>query len=125
MKKYLIAALAVIVVLLAVFKWDLLSAQEEELGYSYGTVISSISSDHQIKIIVREYDYEKEEEVDIAYTIDPKVELELEGVASLKDIAVGNSVEIDYIVRDGKNVAKVIFVEKSSQEEDYTPTETY
>ena len=44
---------------------------------------------------------------------------------SLKSIAVGDSVDIEYVVKDGEKVAKVIAVEKSSQEEESTPSETY
>ena len=81
---------------------------EEEIEYSWGTV-KEISSD---QIVVSEWDTDKSEEVDVVYIIDPKVRLK--DVKSLKDIAVGDSVDIDYVVRDGKRVAKVIIVEKTS-----------
>lgn len=94
-------------------------SQEEELQYSWGSV-GGLSSN---QIIVKEYDYESEEEVDVTYAIDPEVKIQ--NVNSLEEIAVGDSVGINFVVRNGEKVAKVIVVEKSSYEKEYTPSETY
>lgn len=94
-------------------------AQEEELQYSWGRV-SGLSSN---QIIVKEYDYESDEEVDVTYAVDPEVKIE--NANSLEEIAVGDSVGINFVVRNNEKVAKVIIVEKSSYEEEYTPSETY
>jgi len=85
---------------------------EEELEYSWGKV-SSITSD---QIVVKEYDYDSDTETDVTYTIDPKVTVK--NIAALKDIKVGESVSIDYLVVDGKNIAKVITVEKPTEPEE-------
>jgi len=50
--------------------------------------------------------------------------VKLKNVEALKDIKAGDSIDIDYVVRGDKKVAKIIAVEKPSKEE-YTPSETY
>lgn len=96
-----------------------LAQEEEEMEYSWGAV-SSVSSN---QIVITEYDYDSEEGADVTYAVDPNAELK--NVDSLKDIAVGDNVDIEYVVRNGKKVAKIITVEKSSSEEEYTPSQTY
>lgn len=124
MKKYLVAATALAVALLLYQMYSLSLAQEaekteeaEEVEYSWGTV-SSLSTN---QIVVKEYDYDSDAEIDVTYVVDPSVKLK--NVDLLKNIAVGASVEIDYVTKDGKKVAKVISVEPSYEEE-YTPSET-
>lgn len=119
MKNYLVVAVSVLGFLISSASGALLAQEEEEVKYSWGTV-NSVSSN---QIIVAEYVYSSDEEVDVTYTIDPKVELK--NINSLKDIAVGDSVDIDYVITKGKRVAKVITVEKASVEEEYTPREEY
>ncbi len=119
MKRYLVVAVVLALGLVFSVSGVSLAQEEEEAEYSWGTV-SSISSN---QIVVSEYNYDTEENIDVVYTLDPK--MELKNVNSLKDIAVGDSVDIEYAVRDDKKVAKVITVEKSSQEEESTPSETY
>lgn len=87
-------------------------AQEEDAEYSSGTA-KSVSSD---QIVVMEYDYDKDEDVEVSYVVDPKAELK--GVASLEDIKVGDDIEVNYVTKDGKKVARVIAVEKPTEEED-------
>lgn len=111
MKKYLVQAAALSFILIPLLI-GISAAQEEEIDYSWGTV-AGISEN---QIVVTEYDYNKDEEVDITYSIDPNVKFE--NVDSLENIAVGDSVDIEYVVKDGKRVAKVIAVEKSSYEEE-------
>lgn len=87
--------------------------QEEEMEYTYGTVVSVSAKE----IVVSEYDYEEDKEVNVTYAIDPKAKIE--GAESAADIAVGDIVEMDYMVEGNKNVAKNIFVEKPSDIEEY------
>ena len=91
----------------------------EETDYSWGTV-SSVSSG---QIVITEYDYDTDEKVEVTYSIDPNVKLH--NVNSLKEIAVGNDIWIDYVIREDKNVAMGIEVKKPSDEEEYTPEKTY
>ena len=90
---------------------------EEEIEYSWGTA-KKISSG---QIVVSEWDTDSSEKVDVAYIIDPKVKFK--NVKSLKDITVGDGVDIDYVVRDDKRVAKVIVVSKPSEVEEAAETE--
>jgi len=119
MKRHIIGATVLALFFLMCYMSGVSLAQEEEVEYSWGRV-SSLSSN---QITVKEYDYESDEEVDVTYVIDPKVKIE--NVNSLEEITIGDSVGIDFVVRKDKKVAKVIIVEKSSYEEEYTPEETY
>ena len=119
MKRYIMGAMVLAFLFLMGYISGVSLAQEEEVEYSWGRV-SSISSK---QIIVKEYDYESDEEVDVTYAIDPKVKIE--NVNSLEEITIGDSVGIDFVVRDSEKVARVIIVEKSSYEEEYTPEEEY
>lgn len=71
----------------------------EEPEYAFGTV-KSVAKD---QIVITEFDYDTGEEKEVAYSIDPKAEIS--GVSSLQDVAAGDEVDVDYLVKDGKNVA--------------------
>ncbi len=122
MKRYLAVA-AVLALGLLVYSGISLAQEEEEsveeTDYSWGTV-SSVSSN---QIVITEYDYDKDEEVNVTFAVDANVKLH--NVGSLKGLAVGDKVWIDYMIREGKNVAIGIEVEKPSQKEEYMPSETY
>jgi len=119
MKRYIeVAAVLVLGFLVCSVSSVSLGQEEEEIEYSWGTVISVSSN----RITVSEHDYDSGKEVAVTYIVDPEVEFI--NVELLKDIAVDDSIEINYVVRDGKKVAKLIAVEKSSYEE-YAPPETY
>ena len=87
----------------------------EEVGddtqYSYATVVSLSDKD----LVVSEYDYEKDESVNVTYSLDPAVKLR--NIASLKEIAVDDAVEIIYTVKDSKKIATAIAVDKNTEEE--------
>lgn len=122
MKRYLGIMVALVLGFLICFAPGLSLAQEEETEYSWG-VVSSVSSN---QITVKEYDYANEEEVGVTYLVDPNVTFT--NIASLKNISVGDSIEIDYVVRGNKKVAKIIAVEESSYQEEQekdTPLQTY
>ena len=119
MQRYLVIAVVLVFVSLICYVFGVsLAQEEEEMEDSWGTV-SSISSS---QIVVTEYDPDKEEEINITYTLDPNVELR--NVDSLKSIVVGDDVDIEYVVRGDEKVVKVVSVEKPSYEED-TPPEAY
>lgn len=116
MKRYLVAAAALSFI--STFTLiGIAAAQEAEVDYSWG-IVAQVSEG---QIAVTEYDYEKDQETDVVYSIDPNVKLE--NAASLEDIAAGDSVDIEYAVEGGKRVAKVIAVDKSGEESE--PAETY
>jgi len=118
MRNYLVFAVALVLGLLMCSVPCLSFAQEEELEYSWGTV-RNVSSD---KIVVVEYDYANDAELEVAYTVDSNVKLE--NADSLQDITVGDSVEVEYIIKDNEKIAKVIAVERPSFEELDMPEET-
>lgn len=99
----------------------IVSAQEEEEDYSWG-IVSSVTSS---QIIVKEYDYDQDKDLEVSYAMSPNVKFE--GVASLKDIKPNDDIEIDYVVKDGKRLARVITVSREPEgaEEEYAPVESY
>ena len=110
MKKYL-GVVAVLGFLMCFVSGVSLAQEAEDTEDSWGTV-SSLSSN---QLVVSEYDYDSEVEVDVTYAVGPEVEVK--NVDSLKNITVGDSVDIEYVIKYGKKVAKIISVEKSSEEE--------
>ncbi|MBU4140602.1 MAG: hypothetical protein KKA80_01760, partial [Candidatus Omnitrophica bacterium] len=93
MKRYLVIAAVLALGLLICSGISLAQEEaEEDLGYSWG-IVSSISSD---RIVVIEYDYDTREDINVTYTLGPKVDLK--NVESLKDIKEGDSIEIDYMI---------------------------
>ena len=94
-----------------------LAQDEEDMEYSWGAVVKV----SPIQIIVSEYDYDSDEERDVVYKVNP--DTELRNTESLKDLAEGDSVEINYVVEEKENIAKVITLEESYLEEEYSATE--
>lgn len=90
-------------------------AQEEaavgEKEYAYGTV-NTVSAD---QIVVQEYNYETGEETAVTYALDPAVKVT--NVAAVKDIVAGDSVEVEFLTKDGKKVAVGLDVERLPEEE--------
>jgi hypothetical protein len=116
MKKLLLIALMAAVA--AVSVPFMAAAQEaEETSTSYGTV-TQVSAE---QIVVSEYNYDTDTNESVTYVLDPKVEIK--NVASIKDIAVNDNVEINFLVKDGKKIAKVVSVEKPEPEEGAAPAE--
>jgi hypothetical protein len=88
---------------------------EEE--YSFGTV-SKIAEG---ELVVTEYDYDKDADVEVTYSAGPDVKLT--NAAALSEIKAGDSVDITYVVKDGKKVATEISVEEPFEEEEAAATE--
>ncbi len=118
MKGYLDIALVFCCAMLALLNVSFAQEQgEEEAEYTWG-IVSSISAQ---QIVLSEYDYDTDEEVNVAYTLDP--DLELKNLESLEEIVVGSDVWVDYVVKDGKKIAVGIELRMPSSEES-TPWET-
>lgn len=112
MRKCLVALVLLAFISLAYSLDGTILAQEpEDMEFSWG-VVKSVSSD---QIVVTEYDYDRDEDVEVSYTVDPKAELK--GVKSLKDIEAGDILEMDYVTSQGKRTVKVAVVEKAAGEE--------
>ena len=65
---------------------------------------------------VQYYDYDSDEEKTIEITADK--DTKLENAAMLSNINKGDWVDVTYGVKDGKNLAKSIMVEKEEKEEE-------
>ena len=74
----------------------------EEANYSYGKVLSVKPEE----IVIQEYDYEKDQEVDVVYLIDSSTEFQ--NIAASGDLTSGEEVEIYYNVKNGKKMASII-----------------
>ena len=118
MRRYLVI-IAVLGSLICSVSGISLAQEEEKTAYSWG-IVKSISSK---QIVVTEYDYDRDEEIDMVYTVDPN--MELFNVNSLEDIAIGSEVWIDYTIREGEKVAMGIEAKKPTYEEEYMPSQTY
>lgn len=79
---------------------------EQEPEYTFGTV-KSLTGD---QLVINEYDYDTGEEKEATYTVDPSVELH--NVAAVTEIAVGDEVDIDYLIKGDKKTAIVLSVAK-------------
>lgn len=89
-------------------------AQEENVEYGYGTVVKVDKAKNEI--VISEYDYDSDEEVDITYSVHPNVEFE--NVDLLTEINPGTYVDIRYVVGEGgKRIVKFIDVYKGEPEE--------
>ncbi len=88
------------------------TAQEEEPEYAFGTA-KSVEGD---QLVINEFDYDTGEEKEAGYWVDSKTEYD--NVASLKEIAAGDEVDIDYLVKDGKKTAVAISVAKPVEGEE-------
>ena len=84
----------------------------DETEFSYGTVKSVAAN----QIVVSEYDYDGNKDVDVTYSV--PADAKLENAASLQEVKVGDSVDIDFTVKSGQKVASAITVEKPTAEDE-------
>ncbi len=83
-----------------------LQAQDDlENEYAYGTITNITDKE----ILLKEYNYEKEEFVEITYQLMP--ETKVRNTDSIKSILNGNQIEILYQDVDGKKNALVVVLE--------------
>ena len=95
------------------FCGTVLAAEEDTIEYSWG-IVAKISGK---TINVLEYDYDTDQDVEIVYVVD--TEVELKNIDSLRDLQEGDNIEIDFVVKGEKRIAKVISLEGVMPEEDY------
>ena len=84
----------------------------EGAEFSYGTA-KSVSAN---QLVVSEYDYENDKDVDVTYSVNEKTTLE--GIKAVTEIAAGDSVDIDYEVKGDQKIALSIAVEKGGDDEE-------
>ena len=90
----------------------------EETEFTYGDV-TSVSD---MALVVNQYDYTTGEMKDMSYAVGSDVSLT--NVNAISEIAVGDAVDVEYVKKDGKNVAVAIMVEKYSPDEELTQEDT-
>ena len=88
------------------------AVEEEEPEYAFGTV-KSVEGD---KLVINEFDYDTGEEKEAIYWVDSKTEYD--NVASLKEVAAGDEVDIDYLMKDDKKMAVAVSVAKPVEGEE-------
>jgi hypothetical protein len=81
------------------------AALADDVFFAYGTVAKVEAG----KLTMSEYDYENDEELNVAYEMDPAVVFK--NVDSLKNICPGTTVEVNFIVKNNKRVATQVAVE--------------
>jgi hypothetical protein len=92
---------------------------DEDLEYTYGSVVSSSAAE----VVVTEYNYETDEEIQTPYTV--SAETKFSNVGSAPDLVKGDNVDIYYKNIDEKKVATMITkdetVYESQPEEENLP----
>ena len=84
----------------------------EDVNYSYGTVVS-ITGD---QLVVLEYDYDKDAEVEITYEVPATVEFN--NVQALADLKKDDNIEIYYKEVEEKKIAEIIALEILTPEDE-------
>jgi hypothetical protein len=83
--------------------------EEPQTQWLWGEAVSVDTTNKMLS--VKYFDYETDQEKDIAITTDDQTSYE--NVSSLSEIKIKDALSIDYIIgADGKNIAKLISVEK-------------
>ena len=80
--------------------------------YSFGTVESVAPN----QIVLKEYDYDKDEEVNVTYEVG--ADAKFENAGALKDIVKDDEVEIYWKDADGKKVATIISKSEDNDEQE-------
>lgn len=84
-----------------------LSLAQEDLEYGYGTVNKVDTSSNTI--VLSEYDYDSDSEIIATYSV--TADTKFDGVSALKEIEIGEDVDIEYVVDSaGRKVAVSISV---------------
>ncbi len=83
-----------------------------EWEYSYGSVVS-VAPD---KIVVKEYDYDKDVEVEVTYLIES--DIELQNVTSIDQIKAGDDIDLYFDSKDDKKIARIISVESPEEKQE-------
>lgn len=85
---------------------------EQEPDYAFGTAKSVVGD----QLVINEFDYDTGEEKEMTYWLDAGTQYD--NVASAAEIAAGDEVDIDYLMKDGKKVAVAVSVSKPLEGEE-------
>jgi len=84
--------------------------ETEDMGFTYGVVINITNT----KLVIREYDFDTDEEKEVTYVINASTQFI--NIESIKDVEVGDEVDINYIEQGGVKMARVITKEMPGEE---------
>lgn len=116
MRKFFVAVLFFLG--LAVSYLPAAGAQETENDkFSFGKVVS-VAAD---SIAVKEYDFAKDADVEVSYSVTP--ETELGNINAVADLKASDDVVIDYVEKDGKRVVTTLVKEEKGAEAPAPATE--
>jgi hypothetical protein len=87
-------------------------APAEDINYSYGVVVSATAN----QIVLLEYDYDRDEEVQVVYTVDKSTELN--NIGSMDQLKKDDNVEVYYKEANGQKMATSLEKEEIPAEED-------
>ena len=105
------AALLVISFSIVGFLDKSFAEEEAEINSAWG-IVDSVSSN---QIVINEYNSSSEEYIDVTYDIDPEVIVT--NVDKIEGINSGDSVEIEFEMKEGKKIIKTISVDLVAEEE--------
>lgn len=111
MKKLMLVPLFMLVFVFAV-NTAVSFAQENinEDKFSFGKVVSINAQE----VMVKEYDFARDADVEVAYTI--TAETELGNVNAVTDLVADDDIVIDYVEKDGKRVVTTLVKEDKGAE---------
>jgi hypothetical protein len=93
------------------------TSEGETISWVWGEVKSIDANTSELIVIYT--DYQTGEEKELALSIDQ--ETKFEGVSGLGNVRIGNTASIDYLVKDGKNIANNISIEKIGEMPEASP----
>jgi hypothetical protein len=111
MKKLVIAPLFALALAFAVnIPVSIAQDNTNEDKFSFGKVVSVNAQE----VMVKEYDFAKDADVEVAYTITG--ETEFGNVNAVTDLAANDDIVIDYVEKDGKRVVTTLVKEDKGAE---------
>jgi hypothetical protein len=118
MKKLMLVPLVALAMAFAV-NIPVAAAQENnnEDKFSFGKVLSVNAQE----VMVKEYDFAKDADVEVPYSI--TAETELGNVNAVADLAVNDDIVIDYVEKDGKRIVTTLVKEDKGAEAPVAPAE--
>ena len=118
MKKLMLAPLFALVLAFAVhIPVSFAQENNNEDKFSFGKVVSVNAQE----VMVKEYDFAKDADVEVAYSITS--ETELGNVNAVTDLAVNDDIVIDYVEKDGKRTVTTLVKEDKGAEAPAAPVD--
>jgi hypothetical protein len=110
MKRSIVAVL-IALALVFVARLPVAVAQENnEDKFSFGKVVSVSAQ----QVTVKEYDFAKDADVEVVYTVSP--ETEFGNVNAVTDLAANDDIVIDYVEKDGSRIVTTLVKEDKGAE---------